>query len=73
MSSIDYLIRVHQGDNLAPVLFFLVFQAAMHTVDVVVADKCMATKFKFFPDHKNDTLFGRLKSQRPAKGMPFSF
>ena len=50
MSFIDYLIGVHQGDNLAPVLFSLVFQAAMHMFDVVSADKFTATEFKFFPD-----------------------
>ena len=73
MSLIDYLISVHQDDNLAPVLFSLVFQAAMHTFDVVSADKFTATEFKFFPDQKNGNPAGRLTGQRPAKGTPVSF
>ena len=31
--SIDYLTGVHQGDNLAPLLFILVFQAAMESLE----------------------------------------
>ena len=73
MSFIDYLIGVHQGDNLAPVLFSLVFQAAMHTFNMVSADKFTAIEFKFFPNRKNGNPVSRLTGQHPAKGTIFSF
>ena len=42
-ATIDYLIGVHQGDNLAPLLFILVFQAAMETLEQTAERKGMSS------------------------------
>ena len=41
--SIDYLTGVHQGDNLAPLLFILVFQAAMESLKITRQRKEITT------------------------------
>ena len=71
---IEYLSGVHQGDNLAPLLFVLVFQAAMESLDACSGDLNPSLPFRFFTDTKNDSKSrGRLTGQRPAKGEKFSF
>ena len=71
---LEYLSGVHQGDNLAHLLFVLVFQAAMQSLDACSGDLNPALPFKFFPDTKKSSKpRGRLTGQRPAKGENFSF
>ena len=72
-SFLKYLSGVHQGDPLAPLLFVLVYQACMETLDVVRDNDLAPLPFRYFPDTKTGSPRGRLTGQRPAKGTPFSF
>ena len=69
-SSIPYIIGVHQGDNLAPILFNLFFQAAVESLAATwESDHSITTpKFRWFPKDK-----GRLRKQGKAKGVEFEF
>ena len=49
--TIEYLTGVHQGDNLAPLLFVLVFQAAMESLEETEERKKIKNpKYRFFPN-----------------------
>ena len=61
---INYLIGVHQGDNLAPLLFVLVFQAAMETLEQTEERaKISSPTYRYFPDTKKGEPRGRLTGQ----------
>ena len=51
-SFLEYLSGVHQGDPLAPLLFVLVYQACMETLDIVRGDQLAPLAFRHFPDTK---------------------
>ena len=72
-SLLEYLIGVHQGDNLAPLLFVLVYQATMESLDATRGDLLAPLPFRFFPDTKQGKPRGRLAGQRPATGIDFEF
>ena len=69
--SILYTICVHQGDNLAPLLFNIFFQAALDSLDSVW--DLELPKFRFFPTAKSGKPRGRLGCQQIAHGKEFSF
>ena len=72
--SIEYLTGVHQGDNLAPLLFILVFQAAMESLEETEEMKTIQIPtYKMFPDTAKGKPRGRLIGQNTqAKGTEFS-
>ena len=48
--NIEYFTGVHQCDNLAPLLFILVFQAAMESLDSTQQRREISTpRYKLFP------------------------
>ena len=62
--SIDYLTGVHQGDNLAPLLFILVFQAAMESLESTQQRSTISTpSYRFFPNTTKNHPRGRLSGQ----------
>ena len=71
---INYLTVVHQGDNLATLLFVLVFQAAMESLELT--NKCESInkpEYKYFPNTQKDKPRGRLIGQGiKAKGRNFT-
>ena len=73
-TTIEYLTGVHQGDNLAPLLFVLVFQAAMESLQLSPeCEEISKPQYKYFPNTKADKPRGRLTSQNPsAKGTAFT-
>ena len=72
--SIDYLTGVHQGDNLAPLLFILVFQAAMESLETTQQRKEITTpRYNFFPNTAKNQPRGRLSGQNAqSKGTIFN-
>jgi hypothetical protein len=72
-TEIDYSTRVHQGDNMSPILFLFVIQAFLDTLQI----EAQLILFSHFPENKNGNLRtckGRLLSQKSsAKGTPFEF
>ena len=72
-SFLEYIIGVHQGDNLAPLLFVLIFQGCMESLDAIRGDLLPPLPFKFFSDTKKGSPKGRLTGQRPASGTDFLF
>ena len=65
---ITYSISVHQGDNLAPILFNIFFEAAVSTLTHAWQDNEINNpSFHWFPNN----LHGRLQQQRKAKGQTF--
>ena len=73
-TQIDYLTGVHQGDNLAPLLFVLVFQAAMGSIELTNECKSInKPEYKYFPNTQKDKPRGRLTGQGiKAKGRDFT-
>ena len=74
-TQINYLIGVHQGDNLAPLLFVLVFQAAMESLEFTNECKENISKpeYKYFPNTQKDKPRGRLTGQSTkTKGRDFT-
>ena len=71
---IDYLIGVHQGDNLAPLLFVLVFQAAMETLELTEERaKISSPTYRYFPDTKKGEPRGRMTGHNvKSKGTEIS-
>ena len=69
--TIDYLIEVHQGDNLAPLLFVLVFQASMETLEHTGKRKGISTPiYQYFPNTKKGVRRGRMTGQNvQSKGI----
>ena len=62
--TIDYLIGVHQGDNLAPLLFVLVFQPAMESLKTTEERKKISVPTYCFPPDTTRWLpRGQLSSQ----------
>ena len=60
--AIDYLIGVYQGENLAPLLFVLVFQAATETLETIEQRKRSSTPtYRFFFDTIKGTPIIRQK------------
>ena len=58
---INYETSVQQGDNLAPLLFLLIMQAIMETLNL---SNIMKAKFQYFPKSNNPlTQHGRLLRQ----------
>eukprot|EP00957_Ditylum_brightwellii_P016302 1226068-Ditylum_brightwellii.AAC.1 len=72
--TILYTIGVHQGDNLAPLLFNLFFQAALESLEHFWQTECFPIlQFCWFPTCKNGRIKGRLHRQGKAKGKSFGF
>ena len=65
---------VHQGDNLAPLLFVLVFQAAMESLELTNECKEITKpQYKYFPNTKTGKPRRRLPGQdTSAKGKAFT-
>ena len=52
-STINYLIGVHQGNNFAPLLFVLVFQTAMESLQLTSEwGEITKPQYKYFLDKK---------------------
>ena len=69
------LVGVKQGDNLAPVLFLFVMQAAMETLDNVWRDHNIITpSFSWQPEAEDEPNVGTLVRQNPkSSGSLFDF
>ena len=69
------VVGVKQGDNLAPVLFLFVMQAAMETLHSVWRDHNISTpSFTWQPEDDTGTDNSTLTSQHPNRpGTPFDF
>ena len=69
--TIPYTIGVHQGDNLAPILFNLFFQAAIDSLETEwIKNQIERPTFKWFSSDSR----GRLRNQSPSTiGHPFSY
>ncbi len=67
-TEVNYSTRVHQGDNMSPILFLFIIQAFRDTLNL----EGQPIQFSHFPENKNGntkTCKGRLLSQNPsAKG-----
>ena len=63
VSFVDYLIGVHQGDNLASLLFVVVFMAAMQTLEHTCIEQSafQIPIFNLFPRTASESNKGRLK------------
>jgi len=71
---IPYTIGVHQGDNLAPLLFLLFFQAAIDSLKKEwEKEQIKCPEFKRFPDTQKGVPRGRLRGQGKANGKIFDF
>ena len=64
-TQINYLIGVHQRDSLVPLLFLLVFQAAMESLELTSECKESIGKieYKYFPNMQKDKPRIRLTGQ----------
>ena len=63
-ATIDYLIWVRQGDNIIPLLFILVFQAAMETLEQKEErTQISSPTYRYFPDTKKGAPRGRMRGQ----------
>eukprot|EP00957_Ditylum_brightwellii_P038288 2895109-Ditylum_brightwellii.AAC.1 len=61
---IPYSIGIHQGDNLAPLLLNLFFQAALESLELVRKQaQIPGPLFKWFPTSKNSWINGHLRKQ----------
>ena len=69
------LVGVKQGDNLAPVLFLFVMQAAMETLDNAWRDYNIITpSFSWQPETEDEPTTGTLVGQNPKRsGSLFDF
>jgi hypothetical protein len=71
---IPYSIGVHQGDNLAPLLFLLFFQATIDSLKKKwESEQIKCPEFHRFQDTKKGKPRGRLRGQGKAKGTTFDF
>eukprot|EP00957_Ditylum_brightwellii_P066863 5074214-Ditylum_brightwellii.AAC.1 len=71
---IPYTIGVHQGDNLAPLLFIIFFQAVLDSLEKVWTEHSLPIPmFCYFPMAKSGKFCGRLRGQsiRIRKEFPF--
>ena len=70
----DYLIGIHQGNNLAPLLFVVVFMAAMQTLEHVHREQnaFQIPSFNHFLSNASGSNRGRLKGQKKVSVVPFS-
>ena len=68
-------VGVKQGDNLAPILFLFVMQAAMDTLEVVWKDnKIEKPEFMWAPDDADGTANGTVTGQKKnICSSPFNF
>ena len=58
---IYYLIGVHQGANLAPLLFIIIFQATMESLELTDKQQTIMTpSYSYFPDMDKGKLRGRM-------------
>lgn len=73
ISYLQYLSRVHQGDPLTPLLFVLVYQVYIETLDVVRGHNLLPLPFCYFPNAVNGSPWNHLTHQRPTAGTPFAF
>jgi len=61
------LTGVYQGDNLTPLLFILVFQAAMESLKLTNECKeIVKPRYKYFPNTLTNKLRGRLTGQNTS-------
>ena len=69
------MVGVKQGDNLAPVLFLFVMQAAMETLDNVWREHNITTpSFSWQPEVEDEPNVGTLTGQNPKRtGSLFDF
>ena len=69
------LVGVKQGDNLAPVLFLFVMQAALESLERVWAEhSIILPSFNWLPNNEDGTSNGTLTGQRPNQpGVTFDF
>ena len=64
------VLGVKQGDNLAPVLFLFVMQAAMETLQSVWRDHNVSTpSFTWQPEDDNATNNSTLTNQNPNRRL----
>eukprot|EP00957_Ditylum_brightwellii_P188411 14343036-Ditylum_brightwellii.AAC.1 len=68
---ISYTIGVHQGSNLAMLLFNIFSQAALDSLESVCG--IPIPKFQYFPTAKSGKPRGRLRGQAIAHKKEFSF
>jgi len=63
---IDYNSGIQQGDNMAPILFLYIMQAAIESLHAKLT--CDKLEFFYFPDQKSSTCqYGRLTLQPKPK------
>ena len=72
MCEIDYKTGIWQGNNMAPILFLYIMQAAIESLHMKLP--CDKLEFCYFPDQKSSTCqYGRLslqyQSQNQQKAM----
>jgi hypothetical protein len=73
ISYLQYLTGVHKGDPLTPLLFVLVYQVCMETLDIVGGGNFLPLLFCYFHDAVNGSPCGYLTNQGPAAETPFAF
>eukprot|EP00957_Ditylum_brightwellii_P170180 12954799-Ditylum_brightwellii.AAC.1 len=67
-------IGVYQGDDLAPLLFNIFFQAALDLLESIWEENLLPLpKFRFFSNAKSGAPRGRLREQSIWIGKEFSF
>eukprot|EP00957_Ditylum_brightwellii_P105121 8012978-Ditylum_brightwellii.AAC.1 len=72
--NIPYTIGVHQGNNLAPLLFNIFFQAALDSLEQIWGENSLPIpKFCYFPVAKSGNLRGCLHGQSIRIGKEFPF
>eukprot|EP00957_Ditylum_brightwellii_P147442 11226840-Ditylum_brightwellii.AAC.1 len=71
---IPYTIGVHQGDNFAPLLFNIFFQAALDSLEKVWSEHSLPIPtLRYFPTAKSGKFCGPLQGQSIHIGKEFPF
>mmetsp|Transcript_15268 Transcript_15268/g.34206 ORF Transcript_15268/g.34206 Transcript_15268/m.34206 type:complete len:133 (+) Transcript_15268:347-745(+) len=68
MLLLEYLISVHKGNNLAPLLFVLMYQTAIELLDIAYP-----LLLQIFANTKASAPYREPTGQSPSAGMDFSF